>query len=44
MYFCTFLEGQVHEDSKLGIISNVGKNRLVKVIITKIHKINDACG
>ena len=43
MYFYTFLEGQVHEDSKLGIISNVGKSRLVKVIFTKIHKINDVC-
>ena len=39
-----FLEGQVHKDSKLGIMTNVGKNRLVKVIFTNIHKISDACG
>ena len=38
-----FLEGQVHKDSKLGIMTNVGKNRLVKVIFTNIHKISDAC-
>ena len=37
-----FLEGQVHKDSKLGIMTNVGKNRLVKVIFTNIHKISDA--
>ena len=38
-----FLEGQLHKDSKLGIMTNVGKNRLVKVIFTNVHKINDAC-
>ena len=38
-----FLEGQVHKKSKLGIMANVGKNRLVKVIFTKIHNISDAC-
>ena len=38
-----FLEGQMHKDSKLGIMTNVGKNRLVKVIFTNIHKISDAC-
>ena len=37
-----FLKGQVHKDSKLGIMTNVGKNRLVKVIFTNIHKISDA--
>ena len=38
-----FLELQVHKDSKLGITTNVGKSRLVKVIFTNIHKISDAC-
>ena len=38
-----FLEGQKHEDSKLGIMINVGKCRLVKVIFSNIHKISDAC-
>ena len=37
------LEGQVHKDSKLGIMTNVNKNRLVKVIFTNVHKISDAC-
>ena len=37
------MEGQVHKDSKLGIVTNVGKNRLVKVIFTNIRKISDAC-
>ena len=41
--FLYFLEGQVHDDSKFGIITNVGKSRLVKVIFTNIHKISDAC-
>ena len=41
--FLYFLEGQVHEDSNLGIMTNVGKSRLVKVILTNIHKISDAC-
>ena len=41
--FLYFLEGQVHKDSKLGIMTNVGKNRLVKVIFTNVHKISDAC-
>ena len=31
----------MHKDSKLGIMNNVGKNRLVKVIFTNIHKIGD---
>ena len=41
--FLYFLGGQVHKDSKLGIITNVGKSRLAKVIFTNIHEINDAC-
>ena len=41
--FLYFLEGQVHKDSKLGITINVGKNRLVKVIFTNVHKVSDAC-
>ena len=41
--FHYFLEGQVHKDSNVGIMANVGKGRLVKVIFTKIHKISDAC-
>ena len=41
--FVYFLEGQVHKDSKLGIITNVGRRRLVKVIFTNIHKMSDAC-
>ena len=42
MFFFT-LEGQVHKDSKLGIMTKMGKSRLAKVIFTNIHKINDAC-
>ena len=41
--FLYFLEGQVQKDSKLGIMTNVGKNRLLKVIFTNIQKISDAC-
>ena len=41
--FLQFLEGQVHKDNKLGIMTNVDKSRLVKVIFTNIHKISDAC-
>ena len=37
-----FLEGQVHKDSKLGVMTNMGKTRLAKVIFTNIHKISDA--
>ena len=37
------LEEQVHKDSKLGIMTNMGKSRLAKVIFTNIHKISDAC-
>ena len=41
--FLYFLEGQVHKDSKLGIMINICKNRLVKVIFTNVHKIIDTC-
>ena len=37
-----FLVGQVHKDSKLEIMTNAGKYRLVKVIFTTSHKISDA--
>ena len=39
--FFYFLEGQVHKSNKLGIMTNVGKSRLVKAIFTNIHKISD---
>ena len=42
-FFLYFLEGQVHKDNKLAIITNVGKSMLVKFIFTNIHKISDAC-
>ena len=32
----------MHKDSQLGIMTNVGKSRLVKVILTNVHKISDA--
>ena len=38
-----FLEGQIHKNNKLGIMTNVGKIRLVQDIFTSIHKISDAC-
>ena len=38
-----FLKWQVRKDNKLGIMTNVGKNRLVKVIFTNVQKISDAC-
>ena len=41
--FLYFLEGKVHKDSELGIVTNVGKSRLVKVIFISIHKISGAC-
>ena len=41
--FLYFLEGQVYKDSKLGVMTNMGKSRLAKVIFTNIHKISDAC-
>ena len=43
MFFFYFLEGQVHKDTKLGIINNVGKSRLVKAIFANIHKMSDTC-
>ena len=39
-FFLYFLEEQVHKDTKLGIVTNGGKSRLVKVIFTNIHKIS----
>ena len=42
--FLYFLEGQKHKDSKLEIMINVGKSRLVKIVFSNIHKISDACG
>ena len=41
--FLYTLEGQLHIDDKLGILNNVDKSKLVKVIFTNIHKISDAC-
>ena len=41
--FLYFLEGQVHKDSKLGIMTKMGKSWVAKVIFTNIHKISDAC-
>ena len=40
--FLYFLEGQAHKDSKLGIMTYVGKRRLEKVIFTNIQKTSDA--
>ena len=42
-FFLYFLKRQVHKENKLGIMTNVGKSRLVKVIFTKIQKTSDAC-
>ena len=33
----------MHKDSKLGIVTNVGKSRLLKGIFSNIYKISDAC-
>ena len=41
--FVYFLEPQVHKNSKLGIMTNVSKSRLVKVTLTNTHKMSDAC-
>ena len=41
--FLYFLEEKVHKDSKLIIMTNMGKRRVAKVIFTNIHKISDAC-
>ena len=35
--FLYFLEGKVRKENKLGIMTNEGKSRLVKVIFTNIH-------
>ena len=43
MFFFYFLEGQVHKETKLGIITNGGKCRLVKAIFANIDKMTDAC-
>ena len=42
-FFLYFLKGQVHKENKLGIMTNMGKSRLVKVIFTNIQKKSDAC-
>ena len=34
---------QVHKDNKSGIMTNIDKIRIVKVIFTNIHKLSDAC-
>ena len=41
--FLYFLEGQVHKDSKLGIMTNMGKSSVAKVTFAYILKISDAC-
>ena len=41
--FVYFLEGQAYKGSKLGIMTYVGRRRLIKVIFTNIHKMSDAC-
>ena len=43
MFFFYFLEGKVHKDTKLEIITNVGKSKLVKAIFANIDKMSDAC-
>ena len=39
--FLYFLEGQVHKDSELGIMNNMGKRRLAKVIFTNIQQLSN---
>ena len=41
--FPYFSKGKVHKDGKLGIMTNLGKSSLAKVIFTNIRKISDAC-
>ena len=41
--FLYFMKGQVHKENKLGIMTNVGKSRLVKVISPNIKKTSDVC-
>ena len=43
MFFFTYWKAKCIKDRKLGIMTSVGKNRLVKVIFTNIHKVSDAC-
>ena len=43
MFFFYFLEAKVHKDTKLEIITNVGKSKLVKAIFANIDKMSDAC-
>ena len=33
----------MHKDSKLGIMTDMGKSRLVTVIFTNIHKMSETC-
>ena len=42
MFFFTFWKGHVHKHSKLVIMANVSKSRLVKGIFSNINK-SDAC-
>ena len=37
-----FLQGLAHKDTKLGVITNVGKSRLVKSSLQNTHKMSDA--
>ena len=41
--FFFFGRTSAYKDSKLGIMTNMGKSRLAKVIFNNIHKINDSC-
>ena len=41
--FLYFLKGPVHKENKVGIITNAGKSRLVKVIFTNIQKTSETC-
>ena len=43
MFFFTFWKEKCIKTVKLIIMTNMGKNRLGKVIFTNIHKISDAC-
>ena len=42
--FSLLFEGQLHKENNLGIMTNVGKNRLVKVTFINIQKTSDVCG
>ena len=41
MFLFTFWIGQVHKDSKLGIMTYVGRRKLVKIIFTNIHMMSN---